>query len=233
MAAGLTVPPTLCSNDPTKIRDFLDRYEGRAVYKPFYPAQWRQENGSALTFTSNVGREDLPDDDVLCLTPGIFQQRVEKAHELRLTYIGSHLVAAKLLSQEIPGARLDWKLAFTDLRVLPVEIPEPIDLGCRELLRRLGIIFGCIDMIVTPGGEHVFVEVNEMGQFLWVEELNPELRLLDPFCEFLIQARPDFSWHRSEDNLRFGDFRASAEEKQRQSFSRLHVAKPDYFSVND
>jgi hypothetical protein len=32
----------------------------------------------------------------------------------------------------------------------------------------LGLAFGCIDLIVTPEGEHIFLEVNEMGQFLWV-----------------------------------------------------------------
>jgi glutathione synthase/RimK-type ligase-like ATP-grasp enzyme len=230
---GLKVPPTLCSNDPKKIRAFLDRYEGEAIYKPFYPAQWVKEEGSALIFTTDVGLADLPEDEVLRLTPGIFQRRIEKDHELRITCMGEHLVVAKLLSQESPGARLDWKLAFSDLRVVPGAIPTEVERACKALLRRLGIVFACLDMIVTPEGEHVFLEVNEMGQFLWVEELNPDLRLLDPFCEFLIQGREDFSWCRSSDNLRFIDFRDAAEEKQREVYSHLHVEKPAHFAVRD
>jgi hypothetical protein len=233
LRVGLTVPPTLCSNDPDRIRTFLDHYKGNVIYKPFYPAQWLMEDGSALMFTTSVGPDDLPDDDVLRLTPGIFQKCIAKDYELRLTYMGDHLVAAKLLSQKIPNARLDWKLAFAELPVLPVEIPAAIDRACRNLLQRLGIVFGCLDMIVTPDGEHVFLEVNEMGQFLWVEELNPELRLLDPFCEFLAQGRTDFAWQRSRDNFRFADLRASAEAKQREVFSRVHVATPACFSVRD
>ncbi len=233
LAAGLTVPPTLCSNDPGRIRAFLDRYAGRAIYKPFYPAQWRKQEGSALTFTSTVCRNDLPEDEVLRLTPGIFQQRIAKRHELRLTYMGDLLVAAKLLSQEIPRARLDWKLAFADLRVLPAEIPAEVDRACRRLLRRLGIVFACLDMIVTPEGDHVFVEVNEMGQFLWLEELNADLRLLDPFCEMLGQARRDFTWRRSPDNLSFAALHDAAMAQQREVFARVHVAKPSYFSVPD
>jgi hypothetical protein len=36
------------------------------------------------------------------------------------------------------------------------------------LMDRLGLVFGSIDMIVTPDGEHVFLEVNPNGQFDWV-----------------------------------------------------------------
>jgi glutathione synthase/RimK-type ligase-like ATP-grasp enzyme len=233
ISAGLRVPPTLCSNDPTKIRAFLERYEGQTVFKPFHPALWVKPEATALSFTSPVGRDDLPEDEILRLTPGIFQQRIPKDYELRLTYMGGHQVAAKLLSQEIPAARLDWKLAFSRLRVVPIEIPATVDRACRHLLARLGIVFACIDMIVTPDGEHVFLEVNEMGQFLWLEESNPDLRLLDPFCEMLAQARPDFRWRRSNRNLRFADLCGIAEAKQRDVFSRVHVTKPAVFSVVD
>ncbi|MEJ2669125.1 MAG: MvdD family ATP-grasp ribosomal peptide maturase, partial [Gammaproteobacteria bacterium] len=33
----------------------------------------------------------------------------------------------------------------------------------------LGLNFGCIDMILTPDDEFVFLEVNPNGQWLWVE----------------------------------------------------------------
>ncbi len=233
LAVGLRVPPTLCSNDPDKIRRFLNRYEGEAIYKPFSPAQWLKGDSSALTFTSAVACDDLPEDEVLRLTPGIFQQRIPKDHELRLTYIGDRVVVAKLMSQEVPGACIDWKLAFGNLRVEPAEIPAAIDRACRQLLKRFNLVFACLDMIVTPEGEHVFVELNEMGQFLWVEELNPNLLVLDPFCEMLIQARSDYSWNRSGDNLLFSDLYEPAIVKQRNVLSQVHVAKPKYYSVRD
>src|SRR5579864_5885239 len=81
-AVGLTIPPTLVSNDPCRIKEFLRRYQGEVVYKAFTPAQWVKEEGVALMATSEIGLDDLPDDDVLRLTPGIFQRRIAKAHEL-------------------------------------------------------------------------------------------------------------------------------------------------------
>ena len=57
------------------------------------------------------------------------------------------------------------------------------------LMRMLGLAFGCIDLIVTPQGEYVFLEVNEMGQFLWVEQREPACPLLRAFATMLIEGR--------------------------------------------
>jgi glutathione synthase/RimK-type ligase-like ATP-grasp enzyme len=32
------------------------------------------------------------------------------------------------------------------------------------------LTFGAIDMIVTPTGEYVFLEINANGQYLWIEK---------------------------------------------------------------
>ncbi|MGH8337368.1 MAG: hypothetical protein ACRETL_11240, partial [Gammaproteobacteria bacterium] len=38
----------------------------------------------------------------------------------------------------------------------------------RELMRRLDLKFGAVDFRVTPDGEHVFLEVNPAGEYLFV-----------------------------------------------------------------
>ena len=40
----------------------------------------------------------------------------------------------------------------------------------RELMARLGIVYGAFDLRRTPDGDHVFLEVNTAGEFLFVEE---------------------------------------------------------------
>ena len=37
------------------------------------------------------------------------------------------------------------------------------------LMRRLGLLYGAIDLRLTPEGEYVFLEVNPSGQFLFLE----------------------------------------------------------------
>ena len=226
--AGLTVPPTLMSNDPARIRRFLDEFQGRAVYKPFHPAQWEAGDQVAMLLTNAISAADLPEDELLRLTPGIFQARVDKAHELRVTVMGGHVVTARLLSQELAATRLDWRAAGAQLRVEPGDLPAEIERACRQVMAALGIFFGCFDFIVTPDGDHVFLEVNPAGQFLWVEEANPELRLLAPFVDFLLSRDPEFRWRETADGLRHASYHQRAVERARAT-GPLHVDPESIF----
>ena len=190
--AGLAIPRTLASNDPRRIRAFLEELGGPAIYKGFNPQHWRDGDDVAVLFTSEVSPAKLPPDEVLRLTPGIFQPRLAKAHELRVTVMGERMVTARLASQTQAATRLDWRTRSVGLGIEPDALPAPVEAGVRALMRELGLVFGCLDFVVTPEGEHVFLEVNPMGQFLWVEDVNPEIRLLGPFCDFLLaRGRPD------------------------------------------
>jgi glutathione synthase/RimK-type ligase-like ATP-grasp enzyme len=230
--AGLAVPPTLMSNDPVRIRRFVEEFQGRAVYKPFYPAQWNSEDGVAVLLTSEVSVDDLPEDEILRLTPGIFQQRIDKAHELRVTVMGGHFVTARLLSQELEMTRLDWRTAGPRLRVEPDRLPPDVEEACRRLMGNLGILFGCFDFIVTPEGEHVFLEVNTAGQFLWVEEANPELRLLAPFVDFLLARDPAFRWQPEADAIRHADYSRRALDRIA-ALGPIHVPVADVYISSD
>ena len=56
---------------------------------------------------------------------------------------------------------------------------------CLAVCRELGLSFGCIDLIVTPEGETIFLEINCGGQFLFNELADPRMPLLDVFCRYL------------------------------------------------
>lgn len=203
--AGLSIPRTCASNDPERIRAFLAELGGMGVYKAFYPAQWEDGDRLAVLLTSEVSAAELPPDDVLRLTPGIFQPRLPKRHELRVVVLGERLITARLLSQDHADTRLDWRARSVDLEVLPDRLPAAVERAVHALMERLGIVFGCLDFIVTPEGEHVFLEVNQMGQFLWLEHANPAVRVLGPFCEFLL-ARGAGARHEACADVRHADW---------------------------
>jgi glutathione synthase/RimK-type ligase-like ATP-grasp enzyme len=39
-----------------------------------------------------------------------------------------------------------------------------------KIMRALGLVYGAIDMRLTPDGRYVFIEVNPAGQWLFIEE---------------------------------------------------------------
>lgn len=209
---GFRVPETVVSNNPDDIVQFIKSYSsGDVIYKPMFPVMWTNEDTMRLTYTKPILLEDLPTASVLRLTPGIYQRRIEKAYELRVTCMGHTAIAAKLYSQEHEQGRNDWRsVPATELVMEPYSLPDDIANKCFALMLKFGIVFGCFDFIVTPEGEYVFLEVNEQGQFLWQEQHHPEIKLLDPFVKFLISRSPNFVWNSKEPSVSMPEFAESA-----------------------
>ncbi len=210
--ARFKLPLTLICNEPGRIREFIQANRpGDTIFKAFYGHFWDlPAGGRAINYTVKVNEKDLPSDALLKAVPGIFQRHVPKAYELRVTYFGDHAVSAKLHSQAQADTSLDWRVVNPGLiRIEPHELPPSVDAACRQIMRKLGIVFGCFDLIVTPEGDHVFLEVNEMGQFLWVEEANPDFALLDTFVDFVEARTREFAPRRKAPGERIS-FRAVA-----------------------
>jgi len=129
-----------------------------------------------------------------------------------------------LLSQQTEKGRLDWRRAYDELVFESDTLPDGIAERCFALLDRLGLVFGCLDFIVTPAGEHVFLEVNQTGQFLFVEEATGQPQL-DAFTELLIQGRVDFAWDENDPRVRFSEVREQAIERLERLAPR-HVRAP-------
>lgn len=235
-AVGLRIPRTLFSNDPGRIRGFFRDNGGRAIYKPLTAACWISDETSHATFTSVLSEELLRNDASLANAPGIYQEFLAKDFELRVTVIGRSVFAARLDSQKDGYYLTDWRAnqLDNDIACELYELPEEIEEKCLALMDRLGLVFGCIDIVVTPTGEHVFLEVNEMGQFVWVEDMNPRLPLLDCFVKFLISRDPGFRYQPGWPVCDFAEFRAGfdAQKEVAPDFAR-HVPLPRSFEMQE
>ncbi len=220
---GLEIPPTLFSNSPERIRAFIQRAAGAVIYKACSQEGWwkTKDGGVAAVYTATITEKQLPADDILKTTGGIFQPVIHKSYELRVTVIGDRIFPVRLLSQSTAGGKLDWRIVGATVPAETTEIPSELKATILRVTRRLGLVFGCFDFIVTPDGRYVFLEVNEAGQFLWVEELTG-IPLLDAFCEFLRQGRVDFKWKKSKNSVKVSDF-AERAERCRQEAMQTHV----------
>ena len=184
-AQGLEIPETRYSNDPSEIRAFADSRPGAVIYKPHRISQFEEDAVTLLLHTSVFNARDYSD-EALALCTGIYQTRVAKAFELRVHVMGDFVLAVRIDSQASEISKEDWRDAdFLDLGMERFDLPEHVVEAVKGTIRGLGLVFGIVDLIVTPEGDFVFLEVNEMGQFLWVERACPDIRLLDHFCNYL------------------------------------------------
>jgi glutathione synthase/RimK-type ligase-like ATP-grasp enzyme len=193
---GMTIPTTLCSNDPQDIRYFLLKHEANGViYKPLCTNFWFEEQQIKISHTTKLSFLELPTNKVLQTTPGIFQQEIKKKHELRVTCFGDYIVAAKLDSQEHVEGKVDWRaIPEGKMQVEPYILPATLEEQIRQFMQKMGLVFGAIDFIVNEDNDYIFLEVNEQGQFLWLEDYNPEFKMLDIFIQFLVNKSRRFKW---------------------------------------
>lgn len=190
-ACGFRCPATLMSNSRAKIMEFIKEHKD-VIFKPLVCVSWENDEGIATSFTARVSIEDLPAGDVLRSSPGLFQERIQKQYEVRVTVMGRYVVAVLLDSQRIDACRTDWRVFGPCVPLEQMTLPEEISSRCIEVTKRLGLVFGCIDLILTPSGEYIFLEINQQGQFLWLGERIPSLGILDTFAQFLGSGEPDF-----------------------------------------
>lgn len=189
-AVGFATPATLIGNDPDAIRQFCLEQGGSIIVKPFQPKQWRSADGAVRVLpTTVIQSSDLQNDAALQLCPAIYQSHVQKEFELRVLVLGDELIAVKLDSQAHQHSKVDWRMD-SHARLIQAE-PYALSAGdsrrIHDLMRALGLRMGSIDFIMDQQGQLVFLEVNEQGQFLFLEELCPQLPILAAVCRFLLR----------------------------------------------
>jgi glutathione synthase/RimK-type ligase-like ATP-grasp enzyme len=184
--AGLTTPHTLISNDPTEVRRFVDALgERECALKPLIALGVSDADGYRLPLTTTLPPGHSLDSVALAAT--IFQPYVEKAFELRCVVMGERIFCAKMDSQATEQTRRDWRAGAPDHEIFV--LPQEVEAAIHRLMGSFGLNFASLDMIVTPDGEFVFLELNPNGQWLWLE-LELGLPLVASMADLLTSNHP-------------------------------------------
>jgi glutathione synthase/RimK-type ligase-like ATP-grasp enzyme len=189
---GFEIPPTLITNSPAEFREFYRRQGGRIISKVFHRNVLLREDDPAepaafQCMTHIVSNREVGYGSSIRYSPVIFQGYVPKRLELRVTVVGRRVLAAAIHSQDTNRTRHDWRHAdLQHTRYEPYTLPADVEARCLCLLDRMGLCFGAIDLVLTPDGRYVFLEINPSGQWRWVETMTG-LPIADAMAELLIE----------------------------------------------
>jgi MvdC family ATP-grasp ribosomal peptide maturase len=168
--AGLRVPRTLVTNDPAAARQFFAETEGQTVAKLLRPLDVSMDAAKPFVYTSRVREEDLACVDGLRHSPMVFQELIPKEFELRVACVAGEAFAGALDATGTSRGQTDWRRAAPEeCRWQKAQLPAEVADSLRALMSELGLIFGAVDMICTPSGEYVFLEVNPSGEWGMLE----------------------------------------------------------------
>ncbi|MFL6281843.1 MAG: MvdC family ATP-grasp ribosomal peptide maturase [Pyrinomonadaceae bacterium] len=168
--SGLDIPPTLLTNDAARARAFYEAEGGRVVAKLLRPLSTSMGDAPFFLYTSDVRAEDIEALDTLRHCPVVFQRKIEKRRELRVAYVAGRTFTGALDASASARGRTDWRLAEADeCSWSHAQLPPQLAAQLKSLMRRLGLVYGAIDLIETPDGRHVFLEVNPGGEWGMLE----------------------------------------------------------------
>jgi glutathione synthase/RimK-type ligase-like ATP-grasp enzyme len=168
---GLDIPKTLISNRAESIREFHQQY-GPIIAKPVRSGHVVKGGVECAVFTTKLEDEVMNDLSDAALSPTIYQEFLPKAFDIRVTIVGRKLFAVSIDSQSDPSAVIDWRKTENPLLPhAPIELPGELQRSLLELMSRLSLTYGAIDLVLTPDGRYVFLEINPNGQWLWIDEM--------------------------------------------------------------
>ena len=227
---GFQIPDTLITNSFDEANEFVSKHP-HTVLKLFTPAAWSEPGLMRVAETRAITKADFPSRKTFEACPVILQEAISKRVEHRIVIMGDLSVSVEINIQGRPDVS-DWRHAGSAVRSRPGDLVEEVRARCVSLVRSLGLKFATLDVIETPAGEIVFLELNEAGNFLFMEDWHPELHLLRSFVSFMLEEAGEEARAPGE-GFSFKDVLASPEFAAKQGRAQeYHVeVRPEWAST--
>ncbi|UCH95272.1 MAG: MvdC family ATP-grasp ribosomal peptide maturase [Candidatus Aminicenantes bacterium] len=167
---GIVTPRTLITNDPQAVQDFYHSLEGNIAAKMLTPLTISMEGNTPFVHTSRIEPEDLRHLESLRHSPMVFQEYIPKEYELRIIYVDGQLFTGALHWKNPGETPVDWRTADQEIfKWEHFNAADDFANKIRAFMKQMGLYFGALDVILTPGGQYVFLEVNPTGEWGMLE----------------------------------------------------------------
>jgi ATP-GRASP peptide maturase of grasp-with-spasm system len=164
---GLITPMTEVVTTRAAVQNLVEKYE-QIIIKPLseviYLEDENYQHYNMLTKIINVKNINYVP---LHFFPSLVQEAIEKKMEIRIFYLYGQFYSMAIYSQNNKNTKQDFRNYDhrRPNRTVPYKIPDELENKLSILMQELGFNMGSIDMILTPEGKYVFLEINPEGQF--------------------------------------------------------------------
>lgn len=164
---GLLIPQSLISKSLKQVKRFLNNNK-YAITKDICEPITRTKNPE-FSFHLYTSKLEINQNSPLRFWYSLFQKLIIKKYELRIFFANEKYFCAAILSQLNNETLTDFRTNFINsdkpLRIVPFNLPEKIQNKLVKLMSKLKLNSGSIDMIVDTHDNYIFLEVNPVGQF--------------------------------------------------------------------
>lgn len=165
---GFDVPRSLITTDSATAREFLNEERCLIIKRMSQGNAW--ENADRILFAKKLSAEDECYLDNLGPAPVFLQSMKEKKVELRTIVVGERVFSAGFAASEHEQTSVDTRHWYTtDDSYFGYKLSPEIEHMAVELTKSLGLTYGALDLIVDHNERVTFLELNNAGQWGWIE----------------------------------------------------------------
>lgn len=166
---GLSTPKSIITNSPEKATEFLQA-NSKAIIKPISNGLQVLDEVTYSIYTSIIDRDYFNnlEGPELFETPVFLQEMVPNKADIRVTIVGNKVFSVRI--DKIDSTEVDWRKPDVKKRYSVILLPDKVIDSLLKLNQMFNLVYSAIDLIQTPNGEYVFLEVNPVGEWVWLEK---------------------------------------------------------------
>ncbi|MER8101656.1 ATP-grasp ribosomal peptide maturase [Kitasatospora sp. NPDC094016] len=158
---GLSVPPTIVTNDLEDARHFIAAHD-QVIFKTLRWTSVERDGVPVTGWAEPVTVAEL--DESVRVAPHLFQARIDKIADVRVLVVGRRTFAVR-----IDSGLLDWRRDYSALSYSVVDLPDRLNKMLHAFVAYVGLVSGSFDLAVDRAGEYWWLELNPNGQWAWLE----------------------------------------------------------------
>lgn len=183
-ACGLTVPRTMITNSSEVCRRFIGDHPEEVVQKSLGPNTLAEGDELKVAYTRRLEAADMGQLDGVSTTCTQLQGWVDKLADARLVVVGDRMFLFRILPKE--AGAVDCRAVACDYEL--VDTPAGMASGVTAYMKTLGLSYAALDFAIDRTGDHVFLESNGNGQYLWLEHYT-DTPITDAIADLLSTGR--------------------------------------------
>jgi len=159
---GFNVPETIITN---KISEPL---HDKVAIKSIDTAIVNIDANEGFVYTELYHKDELTEE--VFSAPFFIQEGIVPKIDIRVTVVEEQVIAIKISDKkEESSIDIDWRRLKNELSYELFELPETVENLCRELLKKLNLKFGGIDLVLQ-NEKFFFIEINPTGEWSWLQQ---------------------------------------------------------------
>jgi len=165
---GLEIPKYVFTNNPVVATNFLQK-NVKSIIKPISNGLQVVGDNIYSIYTSEIEKDYFKsfDNKILFETPVFLQELIPNKADIRVVVIGRKIFAIKI-EKDNPH-EVDWRKPEINKKYTLIELPPRLNNLLIKLNEYFNLVYSAIDLIEKPNGDYIFLEINPVGEWVWLE----------------------------------------------------------------